>query len=70
MAEILRSSEHKRTWVVPIAGGFEPVSIEAHPDDGLIRLAVAGVKTGPDPAELRAIATACHEAADLVEFDD
>lgn len=62
-ATIIRSETTTKTWTVPVAGGFEPVSIKASPEDGLIRLSVGGTNTGPDIQELYAIAEACNEAA-------
>jgi hypothetical protein len=52
-----------------VDGGFEPVSIEVDGGDGLVRFAVGSTRTGPDAAELRAIATMCREAADFVEAE-
>jgi hypothetical protein len=60
---IIRNETMTRTWTIPIAGGFDPVTISVDQGEGIIRLGVGAQRTGPDSDELRAIAAACTEAA-------
>lgn len=66
---ILRNSTVTKSWTVPIAGGFEPVTITVDSGEGIVRLGVGTARTGPSAEELRAIAAACVEAADAAEAE-
>ncbi len=69
MPKILRNSFVTKSWTVPIAGGFDPVTLTVDSGEGIVRLGIGHHRTGPDPEELRAIAEACIEAADAAESE-